>query len=118
MICVFQRFYFLIVEVKVLILKFDLLVLNFFFLFGSLLRTLGEFVLESRMFDVVKGVYKEKVNIEVFSFFFYGIIFSFRFQDYYLKFCLYFICIFIIVVMEFLVYFDYCKKIYDKVIQG
>lgn len=42
-----------------------MLVLNFLFLFGSLLRMLGEFILENRMFDVVKGVYKEKDNEEL-----------------------------------------------------
>ncbi|XP_066113964.1 la-related protein 4 isoform X2 [Saccopteryx bilineata] len=44
--------------------KFDLLASNFPPLPGSSSRTPGELVLESRMSDVVKGVYKEKDNEE------------------------------------------------------
>uniref|UniRef100_A0A8C0KQ31 La ribonucleoprotein 4 n=1 Tax=Canis lupus dingo TaxID=286419 RepID=A0A8C0KQ31_CANLU len=45
--------------------KFDLLASNFPPLPGSSSRTPGELVLESRMSDVVKGVYKEKDNEEL-----------------------------------------------------
>uniref|UniRef100_A0A8C3X4R3 La ribonucleoprotein 4 n=1 Tax=Catagonus wagneri TaxID=51154 RepID=A0A8C3X4R3_9CETA len=45
--------------------KFDLLASNFPPLPGSSSRTPGELVLESRMSDVVKGVYKDKDNEEL-----------------------------------------------------
>lgn len=45
--------------------KFDLLASNFPPLPGSSSRTPGELVLESRMSDIVKGVYKEKDNEEL-----------------------------------------------------
>ncbi|XP_007935999.1 la-related protein 4 [Orycteropus afer afer] len=45
--------------------KFDLLASNFPPLPGSSSRTLGELSLDSRMSDVVKGVYKEKDNEEL-----------------------------------------------------
>lgn len=45
--------------------KFDLLATNFPPLPGSSSRMPDELVLENRMSDVVKGVYKEKVNTEV-----------------------------------------------------
>ncbi|XP_006900301.1 PREDICTED: la-related protein 4 isoform X3 [Elephantulus edwardii] len=45
--------------------KFDLLASNFPPLPGSSSKTLGELSLESRMSDIVKGVYKEKDNEEL-----------------------------------------------------
>ncbi|KAK2496830.1 hypothetical protein MC885_016693 [Smutsia gigantea] len=51
-------------EVKAPTPKFDLLASNFPPLPGSSSRVPGELVLESRMSDVVKGVYKEKDNEE------------------------------------------------------
>ncbi|XP_060051364.1 la-related protein 4 isoform X9 [Erinaceus europaeus] len=54
-----------IVEAKTPTPKFDLLASNFPPLPGSSSKTPGELVLDSRMSDVVKGVYKEKDNEEL-----------------------------------------------------
>lgn len=60
--------------------KFDLLASNFPPLPGSSSRMPGELVLESRMSDVVKGVYKEKVNTETCNLLSYGTILTYVFR--------------------------------------
>ncbi|CAI5765360.1 la-related protein 4 isoform X1 [Podarcis lilfordi] len=52
-------------ETKTLTPKFDLLASNFPPLPGSMIKTQGDPVLESRMSDVVKGISKEKENKEL-----------------------------------------------------